>query len=62
MPYLPGHAGAVYSTITPVNTFRLIFNAYFDANLPVLDDKSFYSEVDSMYAFTPVASSCVTMP
>ena len=60
--YLPGHAGAVYSTITPVNTFRLIFNAYFDANLPLLDDKSFYSEVDSMYEFTPVASSCDTTP
>lgn len=37
--YLPG-AGEklVYPTITPVNTFDIIFNAYFDGKYPILKD------------------------
>ncbi len=40
---LPGHQhdGTLYQTITPVNTFRIIFNTYFDANLPLLDDRTY---------------------
>jgi hypothetical protein len=34
----------LYPTITPVNTFRMILNAYFKLNLPILNDRSFYSE------------------
>lgn len=49
--YLPdGKADALYPTITPVNSFRLIFNQYFNANLPLLDDKSITSDVGHPYS------------
>lgn len=40
---LPGHQAdkIMYPSITPVNTFRVIFNTYFDTNLPLLEDQSF---------------------
>jgi len=31
----------LYETITPVNSFRLVFNLYFDANYDLLEDKSY---------------------
>lgn len=60
--YLPGHADVVYPTITPVNTFRLIFNTYFGGKYPLLEDRSFFSQADRMYEFTPVEPSCVSTP
>jgi hypothetical protein len=40
--YLPGgKALNLYPKISPVNTFRVIFNSYFDTNYPLLEDKSF---------------------
>ncbi len=42
--YLPGRDGPdVPTTLSSVNTFRLIFNAYFGADLPLLPDRSFTS-------------------
>jgi hypothetical protein len=42
--YLPGiDSSGLYDSITPVNSFRIIFNAYFDAKLPLLEDSSYYS-------------------
>lgn len=41
--YLPGISNedaVLYNTITPVNTFRIIFNAYFAADFPILEDIS----------------------
>ena len=40
---LPGQQdeSVVYPSITPVNTFRVIFNTYFGADLPLLEDKSY---------------------
>ena len=42
--YLP-HGGDVflYDSITPVNTFRLIFNFYFGANYELLPDETYFS-------------------
>ena len=42
--YLPGinYKEDLYPTISPVNSFRLIFNLYFGANLKMLPDTSFY--------------------
>jgi hypothetical protein len=40
--YLPGVEDAgLYPSITSVNAFRLIFNAYFDTDLPLLPDRAF---------------------
>ena len=41
--YLPaGGNAAVYESISSINTFRVIFNFYFDANLELLPDDSYY--------------------
>jgi hypothetical protein len=42
--YLPNNGGrGLYPKITPVNSFRLIFNNYFGTNYPLLPDQSFSS-------------------
>ena len=47
--YLPsGGKEKLYESITPVNTFRLIFNSYFDANYKLLDDVSYYATFDHL--------------
>lgn len=56
--YLPEANAPIYSTITPVNTFRIIFNAYFGQYLPLLEDVSYYSIYDDPFSFKPVSNSC----
>ena len=42
--YLPGGGkDKLYETISPANTFRLIFDHYFGTQLGLIEDKSFYS-------------------
>ena len=43
--YLPGHNNVLYPSISPVNTFRLIFNTYLGADYPLLKDISYDSPV-----------------
>ena len=53
--YLPGNgATELYDTITPVNTFRVIFNHYFGTDYELLDDESYFSTISRPYAFTNV--------
>lgn len=55
--YLPGsdHAqGIIYNSVTPVNSFRLIFNHYFQAGYPILPDKSYFSSFENPYHFIDV--------
>jgi hypothetical protein len=50
--YLPdGGEGELYSTITPVNTFRIIFDRYFGQDYPLLDDRSYFSPEKDRYNF-----------
>jgi len=44
--YLPGidSEQLLYPQITPVNTFRVIFNAYFGSDYQLLEDVSYYSK------------------
>lgn len=37
--YLPGVDAKIYPSVTPVNSFRIIFNEYFGEQLQLLDDK-----------------------
>ncbi len=49
--YLPGKTTTgLYPAITPVNSFRLVFNLYFGENLPFLPDK-IYANVDKMHIY-----------
>jgi len=56
--YLPGVDAKLYPTITPVNSFRVIFNTYFGQKLPLLDDVSRYSAYTDPYSFKPIPNSC----
>jgi hypothetical protein len=43
--YFPANGSAkLYSTISPVNSFRLIFNQYFGASYPLLPDQTYVSD------------------
>ena len=53
--YLPGADGkTLYSSVTPVNSFRQVFNLYFDADLELLPDRSYISRPGQPYAFCDV--------
>lgn len=57
--YFPnGGIKFLYPTITPVNSFRLVFNTYFGQDLPLLPDVSYYSSYEDMFHFTEVQYSC----
>jgi hypothetical protein len=57
--YLPGvDYTKISSTITPVNTFRMIFNDYFGGNYPLLEDKSFYSTYNDRFNYERVINDC----
>jgi len=60
--YLPGHEQeGLYEEISPVNSFRVIFNKYFGANLELLEDRSYYSAFDvSSYGFVDVTDTVRT--
>ncbi len=56
--YLPNNGQKLlYDNITPVNTFRIIFNYYFGANLKLLIDESYYSTFDQPYKFISVTNN-----
>lgn len=49
--YLPGaEAPPFHPTMTPVNTFRIVFNQYFGTNLPLLPDEN-YVFVDDRHLY-----------
>lgn len=53
--YLPrGGADGLYESITPVNTFRLIFNRYFDGKIELLPDRSYDSPWATPYQLIPL--------
>ena len=43
----------LYPSITPVNTFRIVFNCYFDSDLPLVEDEVYWSKWprESAYEF-----------
>ena len=43
--YLPGiEKNLSYDVITPVNTFRIIFNSYFDTDYDLLENKIYFTD------------------
>jgi hypothetical protein len=55
--YLPGkEENTLYPAITPVNSFRLIFNLYFKANMPLLPDRSYSYVGNRPYDFVDVTN------
>lgn len=58
--YLPGLQAdqELYPGISPVNSFRVVLNSYFDQDFPLLEDKSYYSPPDAPEAYELVPGSC----
>lgn len=56
--YFPGHEDKLYSTITPVNIFRLVFNLYFGGKYELLKDVSYFSPVPKLYDFSVIPNEC----
>ncbi len=57
--YLPaGGAQKIYPEITPVNTFRIIFDTYFGTQYGLLEDKRYFSLADAPYRFTLLPANC----
>ena len=53
--YLPGKGtDDLYPSITPVNSFRLIFNAYFEGEYEMLEDRLFFTEKNDGYDLVEV--------
>jgi hypothetical protein len=63
MLYLPGSASTkLYPTITPVNTFRLVFNEYLDGNYSLLEDISYFSPSKDSFDFSIVPNDWPNRP
>ena len=45
--YLPGadHEKLLYPSISPVNSFRVVFNQYLDGNYELLEDRTHFSDI-----------------
>ena len=56
--YFPDHEFAVYPEITPVNSFRLLFNNYFNTDFDLLEDVSYYSQYPNAYQFEVIPNTC----
>ncbi len=62
--YLPGVDAdkVLYSSISPVNTFRVILNSYFGQTLPLLEDISYYAPSENPDALELAPYSCPSQP
>jgi hypothetical protein len=49
--YLPASGHLLYENISPVNTFRIIFNSFFGSNAALLQDLSYYSRYEHPFEF-----------
>ncbi len=56
--YLPGHKDAVGENITPVNTFRVVFDLYLGGEFGLLPNKSYFSPVPNQYDFSETGARC----
>jgi hypothetical protein len=62
--YLPGIAAdqALYASITPVNSFRVVLSSYFGQDLPRLEDQSYFAPLEDRNEFEPVPNTCPDEP
>ena len=52
--YFPKGGDLLYDNITPVNSFRIMFNANFDGKFELLDDRAYWSNSDKPYRLIDV--------
>ena len=61
--YSDGNYESLYQSVTPVNTFRLIFNHWFGTEYPLLPDRTFFHEPSVSTPFNEVpefVDACTT--
>lgn len=56
--YLPGHEDELFPKLSPVNTFRIVFNAYFGGKYDMLPNVSYFSPVPKLYEFSEIKNNC----
>lgn len=54
--------GLLTNTITPVNSFRVILNTYFGQNLPLLEDRNYFSLWESPYDISNITGQTGNCP
>jgi hypothetical protein len=59
--YMPGGSQGLYKTISPVNTFRYIFNTYFGQELELYEDIGYFSPIHEPQAFEVIPNRCATL-
>ena len=53
--YLPGiDLSNLYPSISPVNSFRIVLNEFFSQNLPILEDRTYFSNFSQPYNFEDI--------
>ncbi|MFN8461121.1 MAG: hypothetical protein U0X93_05055 [Anaerolineales bacterium] len=53
----------MYPTITPVNSFRVVFNNYFGTDYPLLDDIAYHAgRIADYTSENMVKNECVVSP
>jgi hypothetical protein len=57
--YFPEPAPEPYPSVSPVNNFRMIFNTYFGASLPLLSDRSYSVGFETPYDFKEIPNDCI---
>ena len=61
--YFPNHQyDLLYPSITPVNSFRVVFNTFFGEKYDLLPDKNYYHSHDQQYNFIDVTDRVKTDP
>lgn len=62
--YMPAGKDQLYSSITPVNSFRVVFDTYFGTDFGLLQDLSYYSTSDDFFDVTLIRDdnpACLTL-
>jgi len=57
--YFQGENADWYATISPVNTFRLLFDYLYGGNYELLEDKSYFSYYQTPYEYIPIPNECI---
>jgi len=55
-----GKTNGLYPGITPVNSFRVVFNNYFDTQYPILPDRTYFSDIATPYNLTDITDQIGT--
>jgi hypothetical protein len=53
----PGSQAVLYDSISPVNTFRTIFNEYHNANFEILEDRHFFLDKENVFKTIDVTNN-----